>query len=291
MKKYTILLLLGIISFSKTNGIDLKLGANVNYSQFKEEAKYFHNPSINKYPQNSKPDVYFEHAITKEYSNDAKILSGGIYAKVLKNIEINSERGIDLKVGGGISFDIFKREKLNKGFKNTSEKINPSFPTLNQAEFDDDCKLIDGKSCLLYDNLKELVEENEKEKKEESEARHYEKDSIPGKKSMLELASEKTYSYMELFGSLELHKKLLEDLSIYGALDGGVSVLLKKEGFVGFKYGSKTYTQYFALTRNEKRVMPKVKTAIGLNYKYFDVELGVGYPNIVSFGFGTRIGF
>lgn len=283
MKKILILtLFIGMVSFSKDNKVDLKIGSSFNYSRYKEDAKYYNH---------AQPTNHSQQPLIKEYENKNSF-SFDISLKALKSENISEKKGLELKYGGGISFDIVKRSKLNQGFKNveSNKNNNPNFPTLQQEnEFKDTCDDVKNKKrCLLHDYLEDLVNDNTEESDSD---KYYREESKAGTKKMFEISKDKLRAYLSLFGSVEVAKKIQKDLKIYTGVDAGISFLLANQENVEFKFGSQQYYQAYKLERNQQRIAPKIKATLGINYKYFDLEIGVGYPNAISLGIGTRIGF
>ncbi|NYV28364.1 hypothetical protein HP397_06055 [Streptobacillus felis] len=271
MKNITkLLLVLSTVAMAKEVGVDLKIGANAGL--YKDMAKY------------SQVVVYNENALLYKTYSSFKNLGGEVYVKAIKDLKVKEKLGVDIKVGGGLSLEVSDAPRLNEGFVNKTAS-SPSFPTraVNASDFLDECQ--NDNSCKLYDRLVEIstndngANENEKYKKESDE----------GTKKFIEIAKEKKHFHLSAYGSLEVSKEVMKDVRVYGALDLGVSSILNKDVEHTFRFGGDKYQDKFTLDRN--RISPKVKTSFGVNYKFLDVEVGVGYPGVVNLGVGARLGF
>lgn len=283
MKKLVILFtLLSSITFSKKIGLDIKVGTSVSLEQYLDTAVY-----INAFAQKG------SHPIYKDYSRVLNLASGTIYAKLLKTIELKN--GIEVKVGGGISLNVTsKTSALEDGFKTRIDQYNkghvqhPSYPTVvNEYQDFNDTKETTYSTHKLLSTLKTL-----KEKDGISDSNYQtDKESKAGVDKFIRIARKQNVYDLLVFTSLEVDKLIAKDIKVYGAIDLGLTASFIRRYKHTFRYGY-TYenAQTYTLKRNLKRLKPDFKAAVGLNYRYLDVEVFTGYPQLIGLNVGARFG-
>lgn len=93
------------------------------------------------------------------------------------------------------------------------------------------------------------------------------------------------------FGTIEI-EKILKDFSVYFGIDAGIDVILgETEGKGIYINKGSNQTLVYLLEKRKKRIHPKVKGYTGINYKGFEAEIGLGYPQIITIGLGYRFNF